>query len=48
MWQYLLKRVHCFANAVWLHVCSSPWLIDRMHFKNHVGEFCRLHCNPES
>lgn len=25
---------------------SQPLVVDKFHFKSHVGEYCRRHCNP--
>ena len=27
-------------------LASTPISVDRLHFKNHVGKFCRIHMNP--
>jgi hypothetical protein len=32
-----------------LHLlAATPVSVDRMHFKNHVGRFCRLEMNPDA
>ena len=29
-------------------LANTPVSVDRMHFKNHVGRFCRKEMNPEN
>lgn len=29
-------------------LASTPISVDRLHFKNHVGSFCRLEMNPDT